>query len=80
MGSTLTLLRMTPIVAAAPAFLNNTPVVAMGIPVTRGWARRNRAKVSRLLMIGAAIGLAAAMDTSGAARRRCGHRSATRRT
>lgn len=49
-GSTLTLLRMTPIVATASAFLNNTPVVAMGIPVTRGWARRNRAKVSRLLM------------------------------
>lgn len=49
-GSRLTLLRMTPIVAAASAFLNNTPVVAMGIPVARGWARRNRGNVSRLLM------------------------------
>lgn len=49
-GSTLTLLRMTPIVAAASAFLNNTPVVAMGIPVARGWARRNDASVSRLLI------------------------------
>lgn len=49
-GPVRTLLRMTPIVAAASAFLNNTPVVAMGVPCARGWARRHRAKVSGLLM------------------------------
>ena len=49
-GPRYTLLRMTPIVAVTSAFLNNTPVVAMGVPSARGWARRHGAKVSKLLM------------------------------
>ena len=49
-GARQTLLRMTPIVAVTSAFLNNTPVVAMGVPCARGWARRHGAKVSKLLM------------------------------
>ncbi|MFW6084250.1 MAG: SLC13 family permease [Gemmatimonadota bacterium] len=49
-GPRRTLLRMTPIVAVTSAFLNNTPVVAMGVPSARGWARRNGARVSKLLM------------------------------
>ena len=49
-GPRQTLLRMTPIVAVTSAFLNNTPVVAMGVPSARGWARRHGAKVSKLLM------------------------------
>lgn len=35
------LLRVCPSVTAYPAFLNNTPVVAMGIPVIRGWCKRH---------------------------------------
>lgn len=49
-GPQRTLLRMTPIVAVTSAFLNNTPVVAMGVPSARGWARRHGARVSKLLM------------------------------
>lgn len=49
-GPQRTLLRMTPIVAVTSAFLNNTPVVAMGVPSARGWARRNGARISKLLM------------------------------
>ena len=36
--------------AVASAFLNNTPIVAMGIPAVRSWARRNGVSASRLLM------------------------------
>lgn len=42
--------RMTPTVATASAFLNNTPVVAMGVPSVRGWARRHDVPASKLLM------------------------------
>jgi di/tricarboxylate transporter len=37
-------------VSAVSAFLNNTPVVAMLVPVIQDWARRNRLAVSKLLM------------------------------
>lgn len=37
-------------VAALSAFLNNTPVVAMFIPVVQDWARRHRLPLSRLLL------------------------------
>ena len=37
-------------VAGASAFLNNTPIVAMFLPVLKDWAARNRIPVSRLLM------------------------------
>jgi di/tricarboxylate transporter len=36
--------------AVASAFLNNTPIVAMGIPAVRSWARRHGVSASRLLM------------------------------
>ena len=36
--------------AVASAFLNNTPIVAMGIPAVRSWARRNGISASKLLM------------------------------
>jgi len=44
------LLRMCPPVTIYSAFLNNTPVVAMGIPAIRGWCRRHGVSPSRLLM------------------------------
>lgn len=44
------LLRLCPSVSVYSAFLNNTPVVAMGIPAIRGWAQRNRIPASKLLM------------------------------
>ena len=44
------LLRMTPSVTVYSAFLNNTPVVAMGIPAIRGWCRRHGVSPSKLLM------------------------------
>ncbi|NLY93996.1 MAG: SLC13 family permease, partial [Myxococcales bacterium] len=37
-------------VAALSTFLNNTPVVAMFIPLVSDWARRNRISPSMLLM------------------------------
>ncbi|MHC5004299.1 MAG: SLC13 family permease, partial [Planctomycetota bacterium] len=37
-------------VAALSAFVNNTPIVAMFLPVLSGWARRNRLNTSQLLM------------------------------
>ncbi|MEM6292837.1 MAG: SLC13 family permease [Myxococcota bacterium] len=40
---------MTP-VAALSAFLNNTPVVAMMMPVVSDWARRQKLSVSQLLL------------------------------
>ena len=43
-------LRMMFPVAALSAFLNNTPVVAMFVPLVTGWARRNRFSVSLMLL------------------------------
>ena len=40
---------LTP-VAVLSAFVNNTPVVAMFLPVLSGWARRNNLNASRLFM------------------------------
>lgn len=42
--------RMVAPTAAASAFLNNTPLVAMLIPDVAGWARRRNMPASRLLM------------------------------
>jgi len=39
-SSTSALARLTPPVAFASAFVNNTPIVAMFLPVLSGWARR----------------------------------------
>lgn len=44
------LLRMFLPVSAVSAFLNNTPLVAMMVPVVTDWARRNRLPLSRLLI------------------------------
>jgi di/tricarboxylate transporter len=44
------LLRMCPAVTVYSAFLNNTPVVAMGVPAIRGWCRRHGISPSKLLM------------------------------
>lgn len=44
------LLRMCPGITTYSAFLNNTPVVAMGIPAIRRWARKYRVPASKLLM------------------------------
>ncbi|MDR8394344.1 SLC13 family permease [Aliifodinibius sp. S!AR15-10] len=44
------LLRLCPSVSLYSAFLNNTPVVAMGIPTIRRWALKNNIIVSKLLM------------------------------
>ena len=43
-------IRLMAPVAAMSAFLNNTPVVAMFIPVVSGWAKRHRLSVSRLMI------------------------------
>ena len=43
-------LRMMFPVAALSAFLNNTPVVAMFVPLVTGWARRCHFSVSLMLM------------------------------
>jgi di/tricarboxylate transporter len=43
-------LRLMLPVAAASSILNNTPVVAMFLPVVEEWGRRNRLSVSRLLI------------------------------
>lgn len=44
------LLRLCPSVSLYSAFLNNTPVVAMGIPAIRQWALEKDIIVSKLLM------------------------------
>jgi len=44
------LLRMCPSVTLYSAFLNNTSVVAMGIPAIRGWCKRHGVSPSTLLM------------------------------
>jgi di/tricarboxylate transporter len=43
-------LRLMAPVAAASSVLNNTPVVAMFLPVVEEWSRRNRLSVSKLLI------------------------------
>lgn len=49
-GHRTDLLRMCPSVTVYSAFLNNTPVVAMGIPAIRGWCQRHGVSPSKLLM------------------------------
>jgi len=44
------LLRLCPSVSTYSAFLNNTPIVAMGIPAIRSWGKKNNVPVSKLLM------------------------------
>ena len=44
------LIRLCPSVTVYSAFLNNTPIVAMGIPAIRSWAKKNHIPVSKLLM------------------------------
>ncbi|MEL7834081.1 SLC13 family permease [Fodinibius sp. Rm-B-1B1-1] len=44
------LLRLCPSVSVYSAFLNNTPIVAMGIPAIRSWAQKKGIPVSKLLM------------------------------
>ena len=44
------LVRMCPSVSIYSAFLNNTPVVAMGIPALRRWGRRQGVSASKLLI------------------------------
>lgn len=44
------LLRMCPGVSVYSGFLNNTPIVAMGIPAIRRWARKYGVSSSKLLM------------------------------
>ncbi len=44
------LARLSLSVPAMSAFLNNTPIVAMFIPVITDWCRKNRVSVSRLLI------------------------------
>ncbi|MDZ7771555.1 MAG: SLC13 family permease [Balneolaceae bacterium] len=44
------LLRLCPSVSLYSAFLNNTPVVAMGIPAIRSWSLKNRVPASKLLI------------------------------
>ncbi|NQT26441.1 anion permease [candidate division KSB1 bacterium] len=44
------LFRLLPPVSAVSAFFNNTPIVAMMIPVVRSWARKNNYSVSKFLI------------------------------
>ena len=44
------LARLTTPVAVASAFINNTPIVAMFLPVLSGWAKRNHFSLRRLYM------------------------------
>ncbi|MDZ7659993.1 SLC13 family permease [Fodinibius sp.] len=44
------LLRMCPGVSIYSGFLNNTPIVAMGIPAIRRWARKYNVSSSKLLL------------------------------
>ncbi|MFH2053022.1 MAG: SLC13 family permease [bacterium] len=46
----IALLRLMPPVAGLSAFLNNTPLVAMFVPVIQEWGRRNRLPVSKLMI------------------------------
>lgn len=46
----LILLRMSPLVSVYSGFLNNTPIVAMGIPAIRRWARKYKVSSSKLLI------------------------------
>lgn len=49
-GQNAALLRMMPPVMAMSAFLNNTPVVAMFIPVISDWSRKLRISPSKLMI------------------------------
>jgi len=49
-GARTALARLSVPVAAASAFLNNTPIVAMLVPQVTEWADRNRQSPSRFLM------------------------------
>lgn len=42
--------RLTMVVLPLSAFLNNTPIVAMFVPIVLGWSRRHRVAPSRLLI------------------------------
>lgn len=44
------LMRLCPSVTLYSAFLNNTPIVAMGIPSIRSWSQKNKIPASKLLM------------------------------
>lgn len=44
------LFRMAIVLTVASAFLNNTPIVAMFLPIITGWCRKNRVSPSRLLI------------------------------
>src|SRR5690625_2559875 len=44
------LMRLCPSITVYSAFLNNTPVVAMGIPAIRCWSQKNQIPVSKLLI------------------------------
>nr|NIP57748.1 SLC13 family permease [Gemmatimonadota bacterium]NIT86703.1 SLC13 family permease [Gemmatimonadota bacterium]NIU30562.1 SLC13 family permease [Gemmatimonadota bacterium]NIU35400.1 SLC13 family permease [Gemmatimonadota bacterium]NIV60929.1 SLC13 family permease [Gemmatimonadota bacterium] len=44
------LARLTATATASSAFLNNTPIVAMGIPAVRNWAHRRGFSTSKLLI------------------------------
>ncbi|MEP0843407.1 MAG: SLC13 family permease [Phycisphaerae bacterium] len=44
------LLRMLVVLTASSAFLNNTPIVAMFLPIIMDWCRKNRIAPSRLLI------------------------------
>lgn len=44
------LIRLCPSVSIYSAFLNNTPIVAMGIPAIRSWSQKNRIPASKLLI------------------------------
>ncbi len=50
LGIRRVLLRMCPSVSIYSGFLNNTPVVAMGIPALRRWSRRQGMPASKLLI------------------------------
>lgn len=49
-GISRRLLRFLPPISAISAFFNNTPIVAMLIPVVRGWCKRHHISVSKLLI------------------------------
>ncbi|GGI02670.1 SLC13 family permease [Egicoccus halophilus] len=49
-GPRAALVRFVPPVVALSGFLNNTPLVAAGAPVIRGWAERNGVAATKLLM------------------------------
>ncbi len=49
-GITASLIRLMPPVAAISAFMNNTPVVAVLIPMVNDWAKKLQIPVSKLMM------------------------------